>query len=203
MGIQLEHADTHGGVDYIPRDGTVTLEVAAVTDGERKSARDALRGSEAKGFPTATLQGCWIVFAAEPPPRVKTFVQRVQPTIAEVELAGKTHFDQHSAVVHVIQQGGFSHIYRPLLDARVERAVHAPHPDRREDPHLVRSVWVSTGTGGSVSGSYESLDRSMEAVNKKTDNRGCCTDWRHLTWLARVGGLERQHRAEARISWGA
>ncbi|KQV05015.1 hypothetical protein [Leifsonia sp. Root112D2] len=49
MGIELTHADTHGGVDYLSLDGTVALEVTAVTDGEKKGARGALRKSEAKG----------------------------------------------------------------------------------------------------------------------------------------------------------
>lgn len=75
MGIQLEHADTHGGVDYISTDGTVALEVTAVTDAEKKGARDALSRSAAKGSPTTRLQGCWLVFVSDTQPGMKTFVQ--------------------------------------------------------------------------------------------------------------------------------
>lgn len=169
MGIQLEHADTHGGVDYISTDGTVALEVTAVTDGEKQGARDALSRSKAKGSPTR-LQGCWLVFAADTPPRMRTFVQRVQPAIAELEFAGETSFDQRRAEVHVIERGELSHIYRPLLVAGVERAVHAPHRNHPEEPEHLHRLWVSTGSGGSVSGSDESLDLLMEALSEKPDN---------------------------------
>lgn len=180
MGIQLEHADTHGGVDYLSPDGTVALEVTAVTDGEKQGARDALSRSEAKGSRTR-LQGCWWVFAKDNQPGMKTFVQRVQPAIAELELAGETYFDDHRALVHV---GELSHIYRPLLDAGVERAVPFPHSNR---PHVHR-IHVSTGSGGSVSGSDESFDRLMEELNQKTDNptklRASAAEQRHLfVWL--------------------
>ena len=187
LGIQLEHADTHGGVDYISTDGTVALEVTAVTDGEKQGARAALSRSEAKGSPTR-LQGCWLVFAADTQPRMKTFVQRVQPAIAELEFAGETYFDDQPAAEHVIEKGDLSHIYLPLLDAGVERATHVPHPDGPEDPDHVHRILPSTGSGGSVSGSDESLDRLMEVLNEKPDNptklRASGAEQRHLfVWL--------------------
>ncbi|MFF2300705.1 hypothetical protein [Arthrobacter sp. NPDC058127] len=187
MGIQLEHADTHGGVDYISTDGTVALEVTAVTDGEKQGARAALSRSKAKGSPTR-LQGCWLVFASDTQERMKTFVQRVQPAIAELEFAGETFFDDQPAGVHVFEGGELSHIYRPLLEAGVERATHVPHPGGPEDPEHVHRLLVSTGSGGSVSGSDESLDRLMEELNEKTDNatklRASAAEQRHLfVWL--------------------
>lgn len=36
MGMGREHADTHGGVDYVSPDRTVALEVTAVTEGKKK-----------------------------------------------------------------------------------------------------------------------------------------------------------------------
>lgn len=187
MGIQLAHADTHGGVDYLSLDCTVALEVTAVTDGEKKGARDALSRSAAKGSRT-TLQGCWLVFAADNQPGMKTFVQRVQPAIAELEFAGQTYFDDQPASAHVDDNGELSNIYRPLLDAGVERAIYKPHPKRPEDPDHVHRLWVSTGSGGSVSGSDESFDRLMEELNQKTDNptklRASAAEQRHLfVWL--------------------
>jgi hypothetical protein len=187
MGIQLKHADTHGGVDYISTDDTVALEVTAVTAGEKQGARAALSRSEAKDSPTR-LQGCWLVFASDTQERMKTFVQRVQPAIAELEFAGKTYFDDQPALVHVFEEGELSHVYRPLLAAGVERATHVPHRDRPEDPDHVHRMFVSTGSGGSVSGSDESLDRLMEELNEKPDNatklRASGADQRHLfVWL--------------------
>lgn len=213
MGIQLEHADTHGGVDYISTDGTAALEVTAVTDGEKQGARDALSRSAAKGSPTTRLQGCWIVFAADTQSRMKTFVQRVQPAIAELELAGGTYFDDQPAAAHVIERGELSHIYRPLLDSGVERAVYAPHRNRQDDPDHVHRLWVSTGSGGSVSGSDESLDRLMEELNKKTDNptklRASAAQQRHLfvwlnddTWYNIARPLSREAPSWADEGWG-
>lgn len=187
MGIQLEHADTHGGVDYISTDGTVALEVTAVTAGEKQGARAALSRSEAKGSPTR-LQGCWLVFTSDTQERMKTFVQRVQPAIAELEFAGETYFDDQRARVHVFEGGKLSHVYRPLLVAGVERATHVPERDLAEDTDHVHRIFVSTGGGGSVSGSDESFDLLMHELNEKPDNamklRTSGADQRHLyVWL--------------------
>lgn len=188
MGIQLVHADTNGGVDYISSDGTVALEVTAVTDGKKQGARAALSRSKAEGSPTTKLQGCWTVMVAENHPGMKTFVQRVQPAIAELEFAGETHFEQQHAMVHVIEKGELSHVYLPLLKAGVERADHLPHQYHPEDPDHVHHIYPITGSGGSVSGSDESLDRLMDALNAKSDNpaklRTSGAEHRHLfVWL--------------------
>jgi hypothetical protein len=213
MGVELEHADTRGGVDYLSPDGTVALEVTAVTDGAKKGARDALRKSEAKGAPTTELQGCWIVFAADMQAGMKTFVQRVKPAITELEFAGESYFDEQPAARHVIQEGELSHIYRPLLEAGVERAVYKPHPKHPEDPDHVHRVWISTGSGGSVSGSDESLDRLVEALSEKTDNptklRESGAEHRHLfvwlnddTWHNIARPLSHQNLSSADEGWG-
>ena len=170
MGVQLEHADTHGGVDYLSSDGTIALEVTAVTDGEKHGAREALRKSVKKGVPNAPLQGCWIVFASDTTPDSKSIVQRVQPAIVELELAGETSFYDQRAAIHVIKKGGLSHVYRPLLEAGVESAVYAPHEARPDDPGHVHQLWVTTGSGGSASGSDEALDRLLDALSTKLDN---------------------------------
>lgn len=213
MGIQLEHADTHGGVDYMSTDGTVALEVTAVTDGEKQSARDALSRSKAKGSPTTKLQGCWLVFVSDTQPGMKTFMQRVPPAIAELEFVGETYFDDQRAAAHVIEKGELSRIYRPLLDAGVERAVYQPHPDRPEDPDHVHRIWTSTGSGGSVSGSDESLDRLMEELNEKPDNPtkllASGAEQRHLfvwlnddTWYNIARPLSRESPSWADDGWG-
>jgi hypothetical protein len=187
MGIRLEHADTHGGVDYLSPDGTVALEVTAVTDEQRKSARDALSKPAAKSSPRTPLQGCWMVFFLDTQPGMKTFRKRVHSAIADLEFAGETYFKRHRAKVHASQGGELSHIYQLLLDAGVERAV--PYPCHlQEDPDHVHRLKLSPGSGGSVSDSDESLDRLMEELSKKTDNptklRASDAEQRHLfVWL--------------------
>lgn len=188
MGIQLDHADTHGGVDYLTPDGTVALEVTAVTDGEKDGARQALRKSVNKGLPAIALQGCWLVFTGEAQPRMKTFVQRVQPAIAELELAGETDFFDQRAAIHVLEERELSHIYRPLLEAGVERASYVPHAPHVDDPDHIHQLHVLMGGGGSISGSDEALDRLTEALSEKNDNpkklRESNAEQRHLfVWL--------------------
>lgn len=170
MAVELDHADTHGGVDYLSPDGTVALEVTAVTDGEKQGAREALRKSVKKGAPNAPLQGCWIVFLSDTTPGSKTIVQRVQPAIVELELAGEMRFEDQRAGIHVNQKGGLSHIYRPLLEAGVERAVYTPHEARPDDPGHVHRLWVTPGSGDSASGSDEALDRLIDELSTKLDN---------------------------------
>lgn len=187
MGIQLEHADIHGGVDYKSKDGTVALEVTAVTNGEKEGVRKALSKSKARGSQESVLQGCWIVFAPDTQPQMKTFVQRVQPAIAKLELAGETRFEDQLAMEHLLEKGALSHIYLPLLQAGVERAstgLDQKHPD----PDHIHQLFISTGSGGSVGGSDESLDRLLEELDKKSDNPAklCASgaDQRHLfVWL--------------------
>ena len=189
MGIQLGHADTHGGVDYLSIKGTVALEVTAVTEGARKSSRDALSRSKAKGSPTTRLQRCWLVFVADTHPETKSFVQRVQPMVADLEFAGETYFNQRRAKAHVDNKGELSHVYLPLLDAGVDRAVPVPHSQSLEESDHVHRIRVSAGSGGgSVSSSDESLSLLMEALNEKTDNplklHASGAEQRHLfVWL--------------------
>ena len=170
MGIQLKHADTHGGVDYLSPDGTVALEVTAVTDGEKQGTRDALLKSRTQGSPTK-LQGCWTVTVAENQPGMKYFVQRVKPAIAELEYAGETHFQKQRAIAHLRDKGELSHVYLPLLKAGVERADYLAHPYRpEEDPDHVHLMYILSTSGGSVSGSDEALLLLMDALNEKSDN---------------------------------
>lgn len=168
-GIRLEHADTHGGVDYVSHDRIVALEVTAVTEGTKRGARDALSRSKLLGSPTK-LQGCWLVFADDRQPKMKTFIQRVQPAIAELEFAGETSFDKQRAIIRILGGDARSRIYGPLLDAGVERATYAPHPDDGREENHVHSLIVLTGDGGSTGGSNDSLNRLMEELRPKTDN---------------------------------
>lgn len=212
LGVELVHADINGGVDYLSRDADLALEVTAVTDGSKRGARDALRRSEAKGA-TTSLQGCWIVFTSDTQEGMKTFVQRVQPAIAELECAGEDFFDEQRAALHVMNAGPLAHLYRPLLDAGVERAVHAPHAVRSDDPNHEHRVWVSSGSGGSVSGSDESLENLIQELEKKFDNptklKASGAKQRHLfvwvnddTWFNIARPLSHESPGWAEQGWG-
>lgn len=197
MGIQLEHADTRGGVDYVSIDGAAALEVTAVTDEEKKKTRKAFAASmettrrslaaHARTGGPPRLKACWMVFTSDTQRRAKSFEQRVQPLIAELELADETSFDDQKAARHVLERGELSHIYQPLLDAGVQGAIPIDS-NRTEDPEHVHFIFPSTGSGGRSSGSNESLDRLMDVLNKKTDNqtklRNSGASRRHLfVWL--------------------
>ena len=210
MGVQLEHADTNGGVDYLSTDRTVALEVTAVTDGEKQGAREALAKSVSKGSSTG-LQRCWLVFLSDKQQRMKSFVQRVQPAIARLEFAAEAYFDDQLAMAHILANGELSSVYRALLEAGVERAVASPNCPA--DQGHVHSIWPSTGSGGSVSGSDESLERLLGELVAKLDNpkklRDSCADQRHLfVWLNDDTGysiarpLSRESPSWAEDGWG-
>ncbi|MFT2693903.1 hypothetical protein [Clavibacter zhangzhiyongii] len=168
--VHLEHHDKYGGVDYLSRDGDVALEVTSVTNGEKNGARKALKMSEAKGAPDFELQGCWIVLISDDRAYMKTFVQRAQPAIAELELAGESHFDRQRAVIHITEGGPLASTYRSLLEAAVERASHVPHRQREDDPDHKHRMIVSSGSGGSASGSDEAIDLLLDELRPKLDN---------------------------------
>ncbi|MBB2975112.1 hypothetical protein FHX49_000653 [Microbacterium endophyticum] len=214
LGVELEHADTHGGVDYKSADGKIALEVTAVTQGGNKGARDALKKSVKKGVPGVDLATCWLVFAPEGQANMKTFIQRVQPALAELERVGESYFRRERAAIHTIEGGPLAEIYRTLLNAGVEMASSAPHEVKSDAPSHVHQVLVSTGSGGSVSGSDESLERLLDALSDKIDNpqklAATGAVQRHLfvwvnddTWHNIARPLSRTSPSWADEGWGA
>ncbi len=170
LGVQLEHHDTHGGVDYLSTDGTVALEVTAVTDGWKRGAGDALRRSERRGAPNVSLQNCWIVSTSLDQAALRTFVQRVSPAIAELEAAGETRFSDQKAGVHILTGGPLSVVYKKLWEAGVENAGSAPHAARADDPDHVHRVFVMAGSGGVATSSNDAVSQLMDELRSKTDN---------------------------------
>jgi hypothetical protein len=186
--VHLDHHDTHGGVDYLSPDGDVDLEVTAVTNGEKDGAWKALKKSEAKGASNVELQGCWIIFIPDDLADMKTFVQRVQPAIAELELAGESYFDRQRAAIHTIEGGPLAGVYRPLLEAGLERTSHVPHRKRANDPGHKHRLFTNSGNGGSASGSDEAVNLLLDELRPKTDNlrklRNSAARQRHLfVWI--------------------
>lgn len=187
LGIQLDHADINGGVDYLSKDRRVALEVTKVTDEEKKDTRRTFEKSAKEGS-AASLQACWMVTVSETQRPAKNFEQRVQPLIAELESVGVTSFDEQDAANHVDDNGELSYIYKPLLDAGVADARPLEErPDRPEHAHRVRR---STWGEGLVQDSNGAL---MELINelhdpKRKDNlvklRDSGAQERHLfVWL--------------------
>ncbi|MCW3768228.1 MULTISPECIES: hypothetical protein [Paenarthrobacter] len=212
LGIQLEHADKTGGVDYRSEDRRVALEVTRVTDEEKRDTRRTFEKSATEGS-EASLQNCWTVTISEVLRPAKDIVQRVQPLVAELESAGLTSFNEQDAMEHVDDNGEFSHIYRELLKAGVAEA-HSleERPDGPEHAHCVR---ISPWGGGPVSGSNSSLVELINELNKPTrkDNikklRCSGAKERHLfVWLDddTAGSISRplSHEAPsgADESWG-
>lgn len=170
MAIQLEHFDTHGGVDYISTDGTIAVEVTTVTDGAIKAARSALSKAKAKDSPR-TLQGCWWVFASDTAKAMKVFRSRVRAAIAELEVAGRTSFDRRSAARDLKEDADLSHVFLPLMEAGVEKAVRFPCVKLEGAPQHIHRIRDSTGHGGGATlGSSESIDQLLKELNTKTDN---------------------------------
>lgn len=170
MSVELDHADTHGGVDYLSPHGTVAVEVTAVTEGARNGVRQALKRSVAKGVEGVELQNCWIVMVDDLQGEMKSFIQRVQPAIAALESAGENYFVDQPAHVHVRQNGELSDVYRPLLEAGVIRASSAPHEAHSDDPDHSHKILVSLGSGGSVTDSNDALGRLLVSLKEKPDN---------------------------------
>lgn len=184
-GIELEHADHFGGVDYLSIDGEHAVEITRVTTGGRRAGRDALERSRRAEERGGDLQTCWLAFAPDTVRGLKSFMQRVRPAIVELELAGETFFERQRAAVHVIQRGPLSHVYRTLLDAGVERATAVPNHSHRSHIH---EVIPTLGSGGSSSGSDEALDLLVEELSKAVDNpkklEASEAPFRHLyVWL--------------------
>ncbi|MHC8609801.1 hypothetical protein ACW4FP_19345 (plasmid) [Paenarthrobacter ureafaciens] len=170
LEIQLDHADVNGGVDYLSKDRRIALEVTTVTDEAKKDTRRTFEKSAKEGS-AASLQTCWTVTVSETQRPAKNFEQRVQPLIAELESAGVKAFDEQDAAEHVYDNGEFSHIYKPLLDAGVSDARPLDErPDCAEHAHRVlRSTWG----GGPVQDSNGSLVELTNELNdpKRKDNR--------------------------------
>lgn len=185
LGVELEHADRYGGVDYRSPDGHHAVEVTRITDGRKRAGRAALEGTGQAETLDGELQTCWIVFTAETRSRLKNFRHIVHPAVVELERAGESSFDRQRAALHVLQKGPLSPVYLPLLRAGVERASGVPNHAHRLHDH---QILVSLGSGGSSSGSDEALGLLADALSKKKDNpqklRESGAEQRHLfVWL--------------------
>src|SRR5690554_2321585 len=99
LGVELEHADKFGGIDYRSADGRIAVEVTRVTEGLKRSSRKARRKSREVGAPESKLGTCWLVQMPETGQRLDTLYQNVQPALVELELAGEAYFERQRAAV--------------------------------------------------------------------------------------------------------
>ncbi|TQS88617.1 hypothetical protein EU811_20965 [Arthrobacter sp. TS-15] len=174
-GIQLEHADVNGEVDYLSNDRSVALEVTRVTEKEKKDTRRTFEKSATDGS-EARLQTCWTVTVSEVHRPAKDIVQRVQPLVAELESAGLTSFYEQDARNHVDDNGEFSHIYSQLLKAGVAEAL--PLEERPDCPEHAHSVRISPWGGGPVGDSNSSLAKLIEELEKPKMRKKAEKLWR-------------------------
>lgn len=185
LGLELEHADHTGGVDYLSSDGRHAAEVTRVTNGAKRAGRAALDRSRKGGVPEGDLQTCWIAFVPETQSGLMTLHQDIHPAVVELERAGKSGYERQNAALHVLRGGPLSATYRVLLDAGVELASAVPDHARRPHAHRVIPSLVS---GGSASGSNDAAARLTQALDAKPDNpsklRASGREHRHLfVWI--------------------
>lgn len=185
LGVELEHADKRGGVDYRSLDGRHAVEVTRVTDGRRRAGRKALDKSREEGVADGELGTCWVVLVPDTQHGLRTFLQDVQPAVVKLEKAGESLFERQRAAIHVIKDGPLSPIYRPLLDAGIERASAVPNHSRRRHAHRIISA---LGSGGRSGGSNEALALLCNALSSRKDNAkklgASGSERRHLfVWL--------------------
>lgn len=166
----LEHHDKYGGVDYLSVDGLVALEVTAVTDGTKIGAWQALEKSKTDDSPKSALQSCWIVFAPENAPALKTFVQRVQPLIAELESEGEDRFELRRTPTHMLRKGALTKIYQALAMAHVSIASSLQGHCNLEDPAHDHELVITLSSGGTASGSNAAIRELSDALKLKEDN---------------------------------
>lgn len=205
LGVTLDHADKNGGADYLTPDGTIALEVTRVTDEDVRKGLRAWSESEQRQVSGPQLEACWLVFTAETTSGLRTYRQRVQPLIAELEAAGLDSFTDQRAALSVLEGREHAELFRKLLRMNVERA--AQH-SRDTDEHVHR-VFVSVGGGGSASGSDESVVLLCDALALKDDNAkklsASGAEQRHLfVWIdgATPFAIERALSHEAPL-WNA
>ncbi|MFF3038906.1 hypothetical protein [Arthrobacter citreus] len=185
IGIELEHADKGGGVDYCSADGRHALEVTRITDGLRRAGRQALSRSREADSVDGALQTCWFALVPDTQRRLKNFRKTVHRALVELELNDERSFDQKAAAAHVVHQGPMSPSYRPLLEAGVQKAFAIPNHAQRAHKHRVIPV---AGSGGSSSGSDEAVALLVDALSTKNDNPKKLTssgaEQRHLfVWI--------------------
>ncbi|MCP2637657.1 hypothetical protein K0817_013945 [Microbacterium sp. HD4P20] len=176
LGIQLEHADKYGGVDYRSLDGRIAVEVTRVTAGDRLKSRKAINKSVKKQTRTAPLSMCWVATPPETGVRLDSFVQTVQPALAQLEAAGVHDFDRERDAVEVILHNtGTQHspIVEPLmvlLNAGAETAAAVPHQEYADDPNHEHRLHYGLVSPYTHQGSDDALARILAELQEKTDN---------------------------------
>lgn len=176
LGIQLEHADKYGGVDYRSLDGHIAVEVTRVTRGDRRKSRKAIDQSVKKQTSSAPLSMCWVATTPETGVRLNSFVQTVQPALARLEAAGVQNFErQRDAVEVILHSTGTqrSPIVEPLmvlLNAGVETASAVPHREHDDDPDHQHRLHYGLLRPYTHKGSDDALPRILAELQDKTDN---------------------------------
>lgn len=183
----FEHADKAGGVDYLSQDGAAALEVTRFTDAQKRRGRVAARSSRDTSSASTELKSCWMLMVPETQPRMKGLVQRVLPSLVQLEEVGESRFSNRHAAGHVRGDGPKSAIYRSLLEAGVERAGALGDRPNPNSGHVHRAI-LSLGDSGTAAGTDEALRELENELDLRQDNfiklSFVATKQRHLfVWL--------------------
>jgi hypothetical protein len=190
LGIELIHTDSNGQVDLQSADpvgsldGEVAIEVTTVTSQERIATLKRLRktieerASKIPGnLPPVVLKNCWIVLAPDTQPNVHKTVRLAEKHLALLEKHNVSRFD--SLQIARRPQGGGSGAkeldgaYARLAQLGIQLASVVAGCEREVErdgsPHRHKAVF-SLGSGGSASGSNESVGLLCQALAGRSDN---------------------------------
>ncbi len=184
LGISLEHADTHGGVDYRSADGSVAMEVTRVTDGRKRAARHGLARSS-RGDDETPLASCWHALVPATHESTKNLAGRIRQLLPELEKAGIRNFYWEDIRLHIQEQPHHRQLLKRVLETGVE-SLWAVQQDA--EPDHEHELLLSTTWDGSVEGSDSSLESLLHELNRRKDNAkklaDSNADARHLfVWL--------------------
>jgi hypothetical protein len=204
LGIKLVHTDSSGQVDIQSvgsagnLDGKVAIEVTTVTEQDRiatlkrfRRTLDKERTAEAQdNLGPAILESCWIIIAPDTQHGAHKLGQQAEKQLSVLEKNEVTRFHPQRDVVAVRDHDPASDELRRArialarLGIQIAQAVsdHARETGPEGGPHRHRVV-TSLGSGGSASGSNESVELVCAELDDRADNPK----------KLRASGAERQH----------
>lgn len=191
LGIKLLHTDSNGQVDIQSvdslgsLDGKVAIEVTTVTKQARIATRERMRKTleQERAAETqdnmlpALLNTCWIIIASDTQPGAHKLRRQAEKHLAVLEKNQTTRFDPQRDIVPVRELDPASNELREArialarLGIQVAEAVpnHIRETGPDDIPHRHKVV-VSLGSGGSASGSNESVELICAALGDRADN---------------------------------
>lgn len=170
LGVEMRHADTNGGVDYLfdaPEGRTGAVEVTTVTSAQAKAGNAAWLRMRQEQQPTRAVQQCWRVVLDEERAVYQGVIDRLIPHLAALENAGVHSFDENQLPVWLT---GGSHDVRAAATGLRAHAVVQAAVVERSAPHDEHHVFVSRMGGWTAKGSDDSLRLLEQELSGRPDN---------------------------------